>query len=148
MGYWAISEQKVINHPHPMQSKPGTMKRTAEGVRIHAPRGDVLLRSTPRGIEASYQSGPLVNGSATVYAQQIAREAVEQARQRPLPWSTDDTGQILVNEPQRFYRETFDPEVWATETLRHWEIHQGATTADCSAAADSPQPPESREANP
>lgn len=103
------------------------MERTAEGVRIHAPGGEVLLRLTPQGIEGSYEKGPLVNGSAAAYAQQIAREAVNLARQLDLPWSTDDAGHIVVNEPQRYYRESFSPELMAAETLLHWLARTKAT---------------------
>ncbi|MFP4157992.1 MAG: hypothetical protein ACLFU4_10275 [Opitutales bacterium] len=100
------------------------MERTLEGVRIHAPHGEVLLRASGDGIKASYESGRLVQAAADAYAVQVAQVALAYAKRRQLPWSTDAAGHIVIHDAQRYYEDSFCPELQAVETLLRWDSSQ------------------------
>lgn len=94
--------------------------RTANGVLISLPRGEVLLKRTSGGIRAHYLSGPLANGSAIEFAEKVKNCALEQAMALPLPWSENSAGGIHIRDQNRFYEQTFSGPTYALETLRRW----------------------------
>lgn len=105
------------------------MKRTATGVRIDAPEGEVWLRPTTRGIKAEYMNGPLANASASAYARAVKRAALDYARGLELPWSSGPEQAIRIKDPMLYYEQTFRPDILAAETLLRWESRSHASQA-------------------
>jgi hypothetical protein len=97
------------------------MRRTEGGIRIDAPEGEVWLSPTPTGIKADYRRGNLVNGSATAYAESVKQAALDYACELELPWSSHPDGTIRVEDSQLYYKQTFRPDILASETLLRWK---------------------------
>ena len=110
-----------------MQRQPEIMACRAGGVRIETPAGEVWLRPTPQGIQAEYARGPLVNGSATAYAGEVKQAALDYSHALDLPWSSDGDATIRINDHQRYYEQTFRPDLLAAETLLRWESRSCAS---------------------
>lgn len=104
-----------------MHCPPDLMERRDNSVRIDAPKGEVLLRPTRNGIEAEYISGPLVNASASAYANSVKQAALDYAHELELPWSSGADKTIQIKDPILYYEQTFRPDILAAETLLRWE---------------------------
>ena len=96
------------------------MRRTSDGVRIETTRGTVLLSPGRNRIDARYLYRPLVNGTATAFAQRIRDEALQLARQVELPWTLSEKGSLRIKDHRQFYEQSFRPEIQAVETLLRW----------------------------
>ena len=96
------------------------IRRTDDGVLICAPQGEVLLRRTRQGITAKYRKGPLVNGTATAFAEKAKQSVLNYAQELKPPWTTGRGGCIHINNHQQFYEQTFSAPSYALETLKRW----------------------------
>ncbi|MGJ8653072.1 MAG: hypothetical protein ACSHX8_07345 [Opitutaceae bacterium] len=96
------------------------MRLTDDGVIVHSPHGEVILRRTKHGITAKYHSGPLINGTASAFADKVKICALNHALEIDLPWSTNANGSIIIHNHKQFYNQTFCPSTYALETLKRW----------------------------
>lgn len=93
---------------------------TEDGVLICDPQGDVLLKQSSEGITAEYGNGPLVDGTATAFAEKVKRIALDYALKIRLPWTVGDDGSIRIHDHQTYYEQTFSATTYALETLKRW----------------------------
>jgi hypothetical protein len=103
-----------------MQLSLDMIRRTEDGVLICAPKGEVRLRRNPSGISATYERGPLVNGTAMAYTQSVTQHALAYASQHDLPWRTRRDGSMEITDHRKFYEQTFNASTHAIETLNRW----------------------------
>ncbi len=97
-----------------------TIRWTDHGVLICDPQGEVLLKQSSEGITAEYGNGPLVDGTATAFAEKVKRTALDYALKIRLPWTMDDDGSIRIHDHQRYYKQSFSTTTYALETLKRW----------------------------
>jgi hypothetical protein len=71
-------------------------------------------------IETKYQGHQLVNGSAAAYSEALVEQAIELTNRFPFPWRIDANGTQHITDHQRFYEQTFNPDLQGIETLKHW----------------------------
>ena len=96
------------------------IRRTDDGVLISAPSGEVLLKRGKECIVAEYHSGPLINGTATAFAEKAKRTALEYASKLEMPWTEDRDDGLKIHDHGVFYQQTFSNQTYALETLNRW----------------------------
>lgn len=96
------------------------IRRIGDGVHIYAPEGEVVLKQTETGISATYRRGPLVNGSAEAFTQNLKQKVLNEASQQKLPWKTRHDGSIEIMDHRQFHEQTFSAATHALETLKRW----------------------------
>ena len=103
-----------------MRLTPQSIRRVDDGLLIEGPQGPVLIRRRIDCIETKYQGDQLVNGSAAAYSKELLEQAIELTNQFPFPWRIDADGTQRITDHQRFYKQTFNPDLQGIETLKHW----------------------------
>ena len=103
-----------------MRLTPQSIRRVDDGLVIEGPQGPVLVRRQMDRIEMKYQGSQLVNGSAAAYSKALLEQAIEYTHCFPFPWSIDADGTQHITDHQRFYEQTFNPDLQGIETLKRW----------------------------
>ncbi len=109
-----------------MRLSPQSIRRVDDGLVIEGPQGSVLIRRQMDRIETKYQGDQLVNGSAAVYSKAILETAIELTNRFPFPWTIEADGTQRITDHQRFYEQTFKPDLQGIETLKRWIIQHSS----------------------
>ena len=108
-----------------MRLTPQSIRRVDDGLVIEGSQGPVLLRRQMDGIEPKYQGDQLVNGSAAAYSKALLEQAIEFTDQFPFPWKIEADGTQRITDHQRFYEQTFNPDLQGIEVLKRW-LHRSS----------------------
>ena len=103
-----------------MRLTPQSIRRVNDGLVIEGPQGLVLIRRQMDRIETKYQGDQLVNGSAAAYSKALTEQAIELTNQFPFPWTIEPDGTQRIIDHQRFYEQTFNPDLQGIEILKRW----------------------------
>jgi hypothetical protein len=71
-------------------------------------------------INVKYQGDQLVNGSAAAYSKSLLKQAIELTNQFPFGWRIDADGTQRITDHQRYYEQTFRPDLRGIEILKRW----------------------------
>ena len=108
-----------------MRLTPQSIRCVADGLVIEGSQGPVLLRRQRDRIETKYQGDQLVNGSAAAYSKALVEQAIEFTNRFPFPWHIDTDGTQRITDHQRYYAQTFNPDLQGIETLKRW-LHRSS----------------------
>ena len=108
-----------------MRLTPQSIRRVDDGLVIEGPQGPVLIRRKIDQIETKYQGDQLVNGSAAYYSKALLEQAIELTNLFPFPWHIDADGIQRITDHQRYYEQTFNPDLQGIETLKRW-LHRSS----------------------
>jgi hypothetical protein len=108
-----------------MRLTPQSIRRIADGLVIEGPQGSVLIRRQMDRIDTKYQGDQLVNGSAAAYSKALLEIATELTDRFPFPWIIEADGTQRITDHQRYYEQTFDPNLQGIETLKRW-LHRSS----------------------
>jgi hypothetical protein len=103
-----------------MRLTPQSIRRVDDGLVIEGSQGPVLVRRRIDGIEPKYQGDQLVNGSAAAYTKALLDQAIELTERFPFPWKIEPDGTQHITDHQRYYEQTFNPDLQGIETLKRW----------------------------
>ena len=103
-----------------MRLTPQSIRRVNDGLVLEGSQGPVLLCRQMDGIETKYQGNQLVNGSAAAYSKALLEQAIELTERFPFPWKIDPDGTQRITDHQRYYKQTFNPDLQGIETLKRW----------------------------
>ena len=103
-----------------MRLTPQSIRRVDDGLVIEGPQGSVLIHRQTDRIETKYQGDQLVNGSAAAYSKALLETATELTNRFPFPWTIEADGTQRITDHQRFYEQTFNPDLQGIERLKHW----------------------------
>ena len=108
-----------------MRLTPQSIRRVADGLVIEGSQGSVLIRRQVDRIETQYQGNQLVNGSAAAYSKALLDQAIELTDRFPFPWKIEPDGTQRITDHQRYYEQTFNPNLQGIETLKRW-LHRSS----------------------
>ena len=91
---------------------------------IEGPQGPVRLRRRMNNIEPHYSGNQLVNGTAAAYSKELLEQAIALTNRFPFPWRINADGSQCITNQQRYYEQTFNPDLKGIETLKRW-LHKG-----------------------
>ena len=103
-----------------MRLTPQSIRRVADGLVIEGPQGPVLIRRQMERINMKYQGDQLVNGSAAAYSKALVEQAIELTNGFPFAWSIEADGTQRITDHQRYYEQTFNPDLKGIEVLKRW----------------------------
>ena len=107
-----------------MSLRPQSIHSIDDGILIEGPKGDVLLRRQADKITVEYQGNQLVNGTALAYSKELFQQAIELSNEFPFAWRIEADGTQRITDHQRFYEQTFNPDLQGIETLKRWSSNQ------------------------
>lgn len=121
--HWAqykTSEHSNTSTITKMRLTPQSIRRIADGLVIEGPQGPVLIYREMERINVKYQGDQLVNGSAAAYSKSLLKQAIELTNQFPFGWRIDADGTQRITDHQRYYEQTFRPDLRGIEILKRW----------------------------
>ena len=66
-----------------------------------------------------------MNGSAAAYTKALLEQAIELTERFPFPWTIEPDGTQRITDQQRYYEQTFNPDLQGIETLKRW-LHRSS----------------------